>query len=140
MSFREKSAWVTLITLIVLSIAFVLHIPWPWTLSPASSPFMFHILVLAIVAFIVIEIVAHVAIAIFSPRDARAPKDERDRLIELKSVAVAAYVYAFLSLGSIFTIHLGANAIGVAYLVFLSFVVAEVVNHALRIYYYRRGI
>lgn len=140
MSFREKSAWVTLITLVVLSIVFVLHIPRPWTLSPVSSPFMFHVLVLAIVAFIVIEIVAHVAIAIFSPRDARAPKDERDRLIELKSVAVAAYVYAFLSLGSIFTIHLGANAIGVAYLVFLSFVVAEVVNHALRIYYYRRGI
>lgn len=142
MSFREKSAWVTLITLIVLSIAFALHVPQPqpWTLRPASSPFMFHVLLLAIVAFVVIEVVAHVVIAIFSPRDARAPKDERERLIELKSIAAAAYVYAFLSLSSVFTIHFGANQIGVGYLILLSFVVAEIVNYALRIYYYRRGV
>lgn len=139
MSFREKSAWVTLATLIVLSIAFALHVPQPWTLRPASSPFMFHVLLIAIVAFIAIEIVAHIVIAIFAPRDAQAPKDEREQLIALKSTAVAAYVYAALSLSSIFTIHLGANQIGVAYLVLLSFVVAEMVNYALRIYYYRRG-
>lgn len=139
MSFREKSAWVTLITLIALSIAFALHVPQPWTLRPTSSPFMFHVLLVAIVAFIAIEVVAHIVIAIFAPRDARAPKDERERLIELRSIAAAAYVYAVLSLGSVFTIHLGANQIGVAYLVLLSFVVAEVVNYSLRIYYYRRG-
>lgn len=139
MSFREKSAWVTLITLIVLSITFALHVPHPWTLRPAPSPFLFHVLVMAIIAFIAIEVVAHVVIAIFSPQDVRVPKDERERLIELKSIAVAAYVYAFLSLGSVFTIHVGANEIGVGYMVLLSFVVAEIVNYALRIYYYRRG-
>ena len=139
MSFRERSAWVTLITLIVLSIVFALHVPQPWTLRPAPSRFMFHVLLLAIVTFIVIEVVAHIAIAIFSPTDARAPKDERERLIELKSIAAAAYVYAFLSLSAVFTIHFGANQIGVGYLVLLSFVVAEIVNYGLRIYYYRRG-
>ncbi len=139
MSFREKSAWVTLITLIVLTIGFALHLPRPWTLSPAPSPFLFHVLVAAIVAFVAIAVIAHIVLAIFSPHDARAPKDERERLIELKSIAVAAYVYAFLSLGSVFTIHVGANQIGVGYLVLLSFVVAEIVHYAARIYYYRRG-
>jgi len=139
MSFREKSAWVTLVTLIALTIAFALHVPKPWTLSPAPSPFLFHVLVIAIIAFVAIEVVAHIVLAIFSPRDALAPKDERERLIALKSIAGAAYVYAFLSLASVFTIHLGANQIGVGYLVLLSFVVAEIVQYALRIYYHRRG-
>ena len=37
-------------------------------------------------------------------------------------------------------VHLGANAIGVAYCVFLSFVIAEVINYAARVWYYRRGV
>jgi hypothetical protein len=140
MSFREKSAWITLITLSVLTAAVVTHLPRPFTLAPAPSLFILHVLALAILFFIGIEIVAHVVIAIWSPRDARVPKDERERLIELKATAVASYVYAGLSLSSILTIHLGANEIGLGYLVFLSFVIGEIVNYALRIYYYRRGV
>jgi hypothetical protein len=140
MSFREKSAWVTLISLIVVTLLFFLHIPHPYTLRPPPSPFIFHVVMLLIVTFVVIEVVAHVVIAIRSPRDARTPKDERERLIEIRSTAIGAYVYAFLSLGSIFvTIHLGANEIAIAYLVLFSFVVAEIVNYALRVIYYRRG-
>lgn len=140
MSFREKSAWVTLITLVVVTILFLLHLPQPVTLRPQASPFIFHVVLLLIAAFVVIEIVAHVVIAIRSPRDARTPKDERERSIELRSKAIAAYVYASLSLGSIVvTIHLGANEIAIAYLVLLSFVIAEIVNYALRVVYYRRG-
>jgi hypothetical protein len=140
MSFREKSAWVTLITLVALTILFALQIPRPYTLAPAPNPFLFHVLLLSIGAFIAIEIIAHIVIAIRSPRDAQTPKDERERLIELKSTALAAYVYALLSLGSVFaTVHLGANAIAIAYLVLMSFVVAEIVNYVLRVVYYRRG-
>jgi hypothetical protein len=49
-------------------------------------------------------------------------------------------VFVILSLGGIFvTIHLGANEIGLGFVVLLSFVVAEIVNYAMRIYYCRRG-
>ena len=72
--------------------------------------------------------------------DARTPKDEREQLIELKSRAVAWYVFVILSLGGIFvTIHAGANEIGLGFVVLLSFVVAEITNYAMRIYFYRRG-
>ena len=37
-------------------------------------------------------------------------------------------------------IHLGANEIGVAFCVFLSFILAEIVNYAARVVYYRRGV
>lgn len=140
MSFREKSAWITLITLIVLTLFYLTHLPPPWFLNPPSG-FMFHVLVAGVGAFVVIEIVAHVIVAIRAPRDAKAPRDERERLIALKATSIAAYVYAILSLGSVFTvIHLGANEIGVAFCVFLSFILAEIVNYAARIVYYRRGV
>ncbi len=140
MSFREKSAWITLITLIVLTLFYLTHLPPPWFLNPPSG-FMFHVLVVGVGAFVVIEIVAHVIVAIRAPRDAQAPRDERERMIALKATSIAAYVYAIVSLGSVFTvIHLGATPIGVAFCVFISFILAEIVNYAARVVYYRRGV
>lgn len=140
MSFREKSAWITLITLVVLTLFFITHLPPTWMLDPPSG-FMFHVLVAGVVAFVVIEIIAHVIVAIRAPRDAQAPRDERERLIALKATSIAAHVYAALSLGSAFVvIHLGANATGVGFCLFLSFIVAEIVNYAARVVYYRRGV
>jgi hypothetical protein len=141
MSFREKSAWITLITLILVSAAWATHFPWgrPFTLAPEPNPFLFHTLVLATVTFVVVVVVAHVVVAIRAPREASAPADERERLIGLKATRFAAYVYATLSLSSVFLIHLGANQIGIAYFVLASFVIAEVVSCVARIVYHRRG-
>ena len=141
MSFREKSAWIILVTLVVLTIVFALHIPPPYTLAPEPSPFLFHVLMLSIGTFVGIVVIGHVVIAVMAPRDAKTAKDERERLIELRATAVSAYVYIFLTLGSIFIgLHLAhANVIGLAYLILISFVVAEIVNYGLRIYFYRRG-
>jgi hypothetical protein len=139
MSFREKSAWITLITLVLLTLFFITHLPPPWYLAPRGG-FLFHVLMIGVIAFVVIEIVAHVIVAIRAPRDAQAPRDERERLIALKATSIAAYTYAVLSLGSVFVIiHLGANEIGIAYWLFLSFIIAEIVNYAARVVYYRRG-
>jgi hypothetical protein len=142
MSFREKSAWITLITLVAMTVFWALHFPWgrPFTLAPGPDPQVFHALVLATVSFVVIEIVAHVIVAVRAPREANAPADERERLIGLKATRIGAYVYAILSLSAIFLIHLGANQIGLAYLVLGSFVVAEIVSYTARIVFYRRGV
>lgn len=140
MSFREKRAWVTLVTLIFVLLLFWLHIPPTRMLAPQRSLWVLHVLMLMIATFVVIKIIAHIVMAIRSPRDARTPKDERERLIELRGTAIAWYVFVILSLGGIFvTIHLGANEIGVGFVVLLSFVIAEIVNCAMRIFYYRRG-
>ena len=58
-----------------------------------------------ILLFVVLEIVLHVAIAVQSPRDARAPKDERETLIDLKATRTAFYVLFGGALLSIFTMH-----------------------------------
>lgn len=141
MSFREKSAWITLITLVAISLLWVSHLPWQrFTLAPAPSPSVFHALVLATITFVVIVVVAHIVVAARAPREANARADEREQLIGLKATRLAAYVYAALSLSSISLVHLGANQFGLAYFVLASFVLAEIVNYAARILYYRRGV
>lgn len=140
MAFREKRAWVTLIALIFVLLLFWLHIPPTRMLAPPPDIWVLHVLMLVIATFVTIEIVAGLVMRIRSPLDARTPKDERERLIELKSRAIAWYVFVILSLGGIFvTLHAGANDVGLGFVVLFSFVIAEIVNYAMRIYYYRRG-
>ena len=140
MSFREKRAWVTLITLIFILGLFWLHIPPTRMLAPPPSMWVLHVLMLMIATFVVIQIVAGIVMRIRSPLDAKAPKDEREQLIELKSRAIAWYVFVILSIGGMFvTLHAGANETGLYFVVLFSFVVAEIVNYSMRIYYYRRG-
>jgi hypothetical protein len=142
MSFREKSAWITLITLLLISLLWSLHFPWyrPFTLAPDSNPIVFHALVLCTISFVVIVVIAHVVVAIRAPREASAPADERERLIGLKATRLGAYVYATLSMSSVFLIHLGANEIGLAYFLVASLVIAEIVSCSARIVYHRRGV
>ena len=140
MSFREKRAWITLFTLIFVLLLFWLHIPPTRMLAPPRSLWVLHVLGLMIATFVTIEIIARIVMRIRSPRDARTPKDEREQLIELKSRAVAWYVFVIASLGGIFVaLHAGANDIGLAFVALFSFVIAEIANYAMRIYYYRRG-
>lgn len=136
MSFREKSAWVTLISILLITFAYLTHAPR--VLNPPPN-FALHALVGAIILIVVLEIIGHIAIYLASPKEARTPKDERERLIDLKAVRISAYVYAVGSLAAIGTIALGANEVGIAHLIVLAFVFAEIVNYAARIVYYRRG-
>ena len=137
MSFREKSAWITLISILLVSVLYFLHFPVPHGHPP--DPWMFHATLACVGVFIIIEVIAHVILYLRYPRDARTPKDERERLIDLKALRIAAYVYVVGSFAAVATTHLGADGFAVGYGVLLAFVLAEVVNCIMRIYYYRRG-
>ena len=92
-----------------------------------------------ILLFVVLEIVLHVAIAVQSPRDARAPKDERENLIDLKATRSAFYVLFGGALLSIFTMHFRVNVWMLSQFVLFSIVVAELVKFARQIVLFRRG-
>ena len=139
MSFREKSAWITLVSILLVSCLFGLHFPWG-SLTPQPSPWILRAIGTCLVIFLVIEVTAHVVLYLRYPKEARTPRDERERLIDLKAVRIAASVYEILSFAAIFSIHFGANGIAVACLVLLAFVIAEIVNYVTRILYYRRGV
>lgn len=120
MSFREKSAWIFLISMLLVAGFFFLHVPW--ALNPSPSPRLVRGLLYCFIALVVIEVVAHIVVAIRAPEDAPGPRDEREHLIDLKATRLAHYVYV-VGCGILF-----------------AFVIGEVAKNAARIVYHRRGI
>jgi len=138
MSFREKSAWISLVLLLGIFGTYFWNSQRVLAGRLDHDDF-FRIGVILIVLFVVLEIVLHVLVAIQSPKEARTPKDERERLIEMKATTVAFHVLVAGGLLSIATIHFGWGSYAITQHVLLSIVVAELVKFGGQIAYYRRG-
>ena len=140
-SFREKSAWISLILLCAFGAIYLWNFVRILEDRPAFNDiYLFFALV---VALVIAEVVLHLAIAIRSPKEARTPKDERERLIDLKATRAAFYVLMVGAFASIGTVHLrlrdrGDHTFVMMHCVFLSLVVAEVVKFGTQIALYRR--
>jgi hypothetical protein len=139
MSFREKTAWVTLIAFVIVSLMYWFHVRSPF--EPHSGPLVLFAMAASIAALVVIEIVARVVLHLRNPQDARAPMDERERLIDLKALRVAYFVFTFGALGGVFvSLHVvGAGPVAEGMAVFLAFVLAQIAKQVACIIYYRRG-
>lgn len=137
MSFREKSAWISLIAFVLLTGAFAVHTPW--TLRPDPTQLTLYPLLLGLALLIVVEVVGHAIVIARSPKDALTPKDERERFLDLKALRFAFYVLIAGNALAILLVHHGANGFGMAFLVLFAVAVALIANYAARIYFYRRG-
>ena len=136
MSFREKSAWISLLSMAgIYGFYFwsVIHA------GPQARGLHFGGLLGTIIALVVVQIVLTVAVAIFAPAEAKAPRDERDKLIELRAMRVA---YAGLATGIAFACFFGAFNPPIVFntnaLLFI-LVAAEIMRCACQIVQYRRG-
>ncbi|HEV7693991.1 MAG TPA: hypothetical protein VGO52_24370 [Hyphomonadaceae bacterium] len=90
MSFREKSAWITLISVLLTFGAYygalLLGLIQPQSMSA------FHFGLIAIIALIILQVGLHIIAALLNPTDARTPRDEREKLIQARSHTVGYYV------------------------------------------------
>lgn len=139
MSFREKSTLISFVLLLAISIPFftqVLRIESGRTSSEAS----FHLFLALVIVFIVGEIVLHAVIVMQSPRDARAPKDERERLIDLKAMRVAFFVLMTGALLVVVLVHFPVDRFQILQALLLAVVVAELTMLGARLVYYRRDV
>jgi hypothetical protein len=136
MSFREKSAWISMVSMAgIYGIYF-------WSVLRAghqAGAFHFGGLLETIVALVLVQIVLTVAVAVFSPRDAKAPRDERDKLIELRAIRVA---YSGLATAVAMACFFGAFDPPIVFntnaLLFI-LVTTEIMRAACQIVQYRRG-
>jgi Predicted membrane protein (DUF2178) len=138
MSFREKSAWITFFTVLVFTglwFGHLLHIEL--LRGHEDNPMLWFFGTLA--ALIALEVGLHLAIAIQSPRDARTPKDERERLIDIKASRVAFYVLLVGAFASIGTLHIaGANRFTMANCLMGSILIALLARFGTQIVLHRR--
>jgi hypothetical protein len=136
MSFREKSAWISMLSMSgIYGFYFwsVIHA------GPQAGGFHFGGLLATVIALVVVQVVLTVAVAIFTPREAKAPRDERDKLIELRAMRVA---YAGLATSVALACFFGAFNPPIVFntnsLLFI-LVTAEIMRSACQIIQYRRG-
>ncbi len=100
----------------------------------------FQIEVGLLIAFVLLEIVLHVAVAMQAPGDARAPKDEREWLIEMRSTRVAFQVLVVSALAGVGLMHLTRSVWAMGQHFLFAVVVAELVKFGTQIVYFRRGV
>jgi len=138
MSFREKSAWISFVLILGVFTPFFWNAYRQFAGAIDGSTGVTWAVGL-LVLFVVLEIVLHVAVALLAPADARTPKDERERLIEMRATFVA---FQFLVVGALLgaaTIHVSRSAWVMQQVVMLSIVLAELVKYGIQIALFRRG-
>ena len=139
MSFREKSAWISFIVILgVFGFYF-----WDLAAHLLGSGYPHRnygaVFLLLVVAVVVLEVVLRVLVSIRSPLDARAPRDERDRLINLRAARIAFYVLMVGAFASIASIHAGATAGLMANCMLFAIWIAELSRLGSQVVLYRRS-
>ena len=86
MSYREKSAWISFVCLLLLTLG-VFHSQHVHTHDAQGNDVIspLHLALAIFGGFLVLQVVLHLIVAALSPKDARTPKDERERFIELRA-------------------------------------------------------
>ena len=137
MSFREKSAWITLVSVLLC---------FGWYFGAiASGRISGHGLssmltfVTCVILLVILQVVAHIVVAVTSPKEARAPRDERERLIQGRAHSLGYYVLSALVLTLFIPVHLGHSAIDIANFALLSLVLTTLAVSGAQIVMYRRG-
>ena len=136
MSFREKSAWITLVTVLVV---FTAYFGALLTGHVRGFHSLFLLLVCGI-GLLVLQVGLNLVAVLTTPRDGRAPKDERETLIQSRSHTLGYYVLMVLVLvGAFVPIHFGHSALDMANFALFAVVIATVVVAVAQIVMFRRG-
>jgi amino acid transporter len=134
LSFREKSLWLMLVTL-VASFGFY----FATVLPPSAAdvvPQQVVLFVIAVVMLVIMQIVGHVLIAIV---DRREETDERDRLIELKGTRNASYVLATGVFVALCAAMVTDGNFVFTHLLLASWVLAQMVEIGSQLFLHQRG-
>ena len=137
MSFREKSAWISFLCILVVGglwLADVIRVEFYGVRH--GNPLVYFLGL--VTALVVGEIVLHLAIALQSPHEARTPEDEREKLIDLKATRLAFYVMIAGGWLSIATIHLRFSGFDVSQCILGSIIIAELTKFGAQIALFRR--
>ena len=139
MSFREKSAWISLLANVVIYGAYFVSVAPALMRGDVGRLSMFGMFAESTIAFVVVIVVLTVMTAVLAPKDASAPQDEREKQISLKGSAAAYYVMAPGVVVALAGAFLGFSGVLVANALFLTLVLAETFKDATQIFLYRRG-
>ena len=154
MAFRENTAWISIfVTVLIWGSYFGDLMPNLLSARPNLEGMLGDFLSSVVLA-VILQIVLMIVIAILSPKDADAPADERERLIEFRSTTIAYHVLTVMIVVAVLgapalalyhsfkagiTPNLGSAAIPMANGVLLALVLAEIAKYVSQLVQFRRG-
>jgi hypothetical protein len=138
MSFREKSAWITFILILVVFGFYFASVADQLVRPQHPHPNFFVLFVVLLVAIVLMEIVLHIIAAIRSPAEANAPQDERERLIALRAKRPAFFVLMAGMFLSMAVVHLPVGRFTIVHAMLFVLWLGELTNYGAQIYFYRR--
>jgi len=140
MSFREKKAWVTIFSLLVVFLPYYYFMAITYHRPEPDYFYLAHLALIALVAFIVMELVLIVVARKLSPEDAGIPQDERDQLFAFRAARVAHVALIVLVILATFPmIHYQGGNWGWGMLYLLTVILSEILRAIMLIVQYRRG-
>lgn len=134
MSFKEKSAWIVLIAMLAIFGRYAWSLYEAGDFGAGTTGAMFG----TIIGFVILVVIAHIVVAIFSARPGDDHEDERDRLIELKADSLSGYALGAAALTALaFALFEGDYLI--ANILFLGLAASEIIKNAWQVMLYRKG-
>lgn len=134
MPFREKSAWISLVCLVIAFGTFLVGRGFVPRGDQQAALFFG-----CLAAFVVLRIVLHIIATATAPEDARAPLDERERLIGLMAGRNANIALIAGVMTVPLSMHMGVQKPEMGYVAMMAIIVAEIVREISRISYFRQG-
>lgn len=142
MPFREKRAWFSFISILLVSSVYFTYLISAYINDQSPSfEYLTNLALVAIIVFVVIEIVLYLGLIYLSSPDDRMPRDEREKAIVHKATQIAFTALVALALVSalIITHHPQGYNWLMGNVVLMAVVLAELTKHGLQIVFYRRG-
>ena len=140
MSHNEKSAW----AMTLLSLGFTI-----WFLSALAQPLLAGAgfppprklpLFELIIGFVVASIAINALLGILSPKDAGAGQDERDRTVLYKAGAFAGSLLGFIVVYGLWRYAIADDPKAMFAICLSGILIANTVNFALQVYFYRTEV
>jgi hypothetical protein len=141
MSFREKSAWITLVTVLVCFGAYFVEL-----FGGLAGDRHFgglgslHLLLLSVLALAGLQIALTLIAALTTPKDGRGPADERERMIQLRSQSLGYHVLTVLAVSLFAPAFFGHRGVEMANFALLAVVIAALTVAVAQIVMFRRGV
>lgn len=137
MSFKEKIAWISVVTTILVWGGYFGFMAATGGRYP--GPVYFVAFFAAMIVQAILATVASIVTAVLAPSEATAAADERDKMIARRAYTIAYPVLLGLVVCVAASMHFGVRAVGMAYGIMGAIVIAEIVHYAAQIVGYRRG-
>ena len=139
-TFEEKSTWVSLATTVFIYAMYFSQVFEGLMNNSLNKGEVAGLFIGSVVTMIIIQVVLQIILAARNSKEASRSGDERDRLFAMKAGYTSDWVLSFGVL--IIAVHIflnDLNSLWTANLLFLLFVVSQVVCYVMTLFYYRRG-